>query len=51
VPVSFAYPFVGLGFVITALIAWAALGEAPGVPQIAGTLMVTLGVALIARAA
>ena len=27
VAVSFAYPFVGLGFVLTALLAWALLGE------------------------
>jgi multidrug transporter EmrE-like cation transporter len=51
VPVSFAYPFVGLGFVLTTLIAWGALGEALSTPRALGTLLVTLGVALIARGA
>ena len=51
VPVSFAYPFVGLGFVLTALLAWGLLGEGLSVARALGTLLVTLGVALIARAA
>ena len=51
VPVSFAYPFVGLGFVLTALLAWALLGEGVSVQRALGTLLVTLGVALIARGA
>jgi drug/metabolite transporter (DMT)-like permease len=51
VPVSFAYPFVGLGFVITAVLAWGALGEALSAERAFGTLLVALGVALIARGA
>jgi multidrug transporter EmrE-like cation transporter len=51
VPVSFAYPFVGLGFVLTALLAWGLLGEGLSIARALGTLLVTLGVALIARAA
>ena len=49
VPVSFAYPFVGLGFVVTALLAWCVLGEGMSVQRALGTLLVTLGVALVAR--
>ena len=51
VAVSFAYPFVGLGFVLTALLAWALLGEGLTAYRAVGTLLVTLGVALIARGA
>jgi drug/metabolite transporter (DMT)-like permease len=51
VPVSFAYPFVGLGFVITAVLAWGTLGEALSTERAFGTLLVALGVALIARGA
>ena len=51
VPVSFAYPFVGLGFVITAVLAWGTLGEALSAERVFGTLLVALGVALIARGA
>src|SRR5919201_3937593 len=50
VPVSFAYPFVGLGFVLNALLAWGLLGEGLSIARALGTLLVTLGVALIARA-
>lgn len=51
VPVSFAYPFVGLGFVLTALLAWGALGEVFSAARVFGTLLVMLGVVLIARGA
>jgi multidrug transporter EmrE-like cation transporter len=51
VAVSFAYPFVGLGFVLTALLAWALLGEGLTAYRALGTLLVTLGVVLIARGA
>ena len=51
VAVSFAYPFVGLGFVLTAFLAWALLGEGLTAYRALGTLLVTLGVVLIARGA
>jgi multidrug transporter EmrE-like cation transporter len=51
VPVSFAYPFVGLGFIVTALLAWGVLGEGLSAVRAFGTLFVTLGVVLIARGA
>jgi len=48
VPLSTAYPFVGLSFVIVALVSWLFLGETPTVGGCIGMLMVTVGVALIA---
>jgi len=49
VDVSLAYPFVGLGFVLTMLFAWAIHGEAPNAGRIAGTLMICAGVVVLAR--
>lgn len=48
-PVSVAYPFVGLGFVLTLLLGWAWLGDTPSATRVAGTLLVALGVVLVAR--
>ena len=48
--VGLAYPFVGLGFVMTMLLAWLIRGEIPSVPQIVGTLTICLGVVIMARA-
>ena len=50
IAVGFAYPFVGLGFVVTMLLAWLVRGEVPSSPQIVGTLTICLGVTLMARA-
>jgi len=49
VQVSFAFPFVGLGFVITMLLGWWLMGDNLGVQRIAGTMLVVGGVVLIAR--
>jgi multidrug transporter EmrE-like cation transporter len=49
VDVSYAYPFVGLGFVLTMLSGWLILGEDVGILRIVGTLLVAAGVVLIAR--
>lgn len=49
VEVSLAYPFVGLGFVVTMLLAWALLGESFSVTRIAGTLLIAAGVVVIAQ--
>lgn len=46
--VSKAYPLVGLGFVATAAIGWAA-GEQLSPLRIAGVLLICLGVACVAR--
>jgi multidrug transporter EmrE-like cation transporter len=49
VDVSQAYPFVGLGFLLTMAFAMLFLGEAVGPARLAGTLLVAVGVALVAR--
>lgn len=48
VDVSFAYPFVGLGFVVTMLLGWLVHGEILTLGRVAGTLLIGLGVVLIA---
>ena len=48
-PVSAAYPFVGMGFVLTMLLGWLFLGESVGLSRLGGTALVALGVVLIAR--
>lgn len=50
VEVSFAYPFVGLGFILTMIFGGVVLGESVTPTKIAGTLMVSAGLILIARA-
>lgn len=47
--VSLAYPFVGLGFILTMLLGFFLLGETVSLPRIGGTLLVVLGVVLISR--
>jgi len=47
--VSFAYPFVGLGFILTMLLGWAVFADTISPGRVAGTLLVALGVVLIAR--
>ncbi len=49
VDVSRAYPFVGLGFIGTMVFAHYFLNEAITLPKIIGTLLVILGVILLAR--
>ena len=49
VPVSQAYPLLSLGYVLTALGAWAMLGETLSLQRIAGIAVVIAGVFLIAR--
>jgi drug/metabolite transporter (DMT)-like permease len=49
VDVSQAYPFVGLGFVLTAVLGHLLLGEAISPQRAAGILLVIGGIALIAR--
>lgn len=49
VEVSFAFPFVGLGFVVTMLLGWWLMGDNLGLQRVAGTLLVVGGVVLIAR--
>lgn len=47
--VSFAYPFVGLGFILTLLFGRFVLGEPVSLGRVMGTLLVTAGVVLVAR--
>lgn len=49
VEVSLAYPFVGLGFIVTMLLAWAIYGEVPSPGRMAGTLLICAGVVVLAR--
>ena len=49
VEVSQAYPFVGLGFVLTAILGSVLFGDTLTMPRIAGTMLVMLGIYMIAR--
>ena len=49
VDVSFAYPFVGIGFILTMLMGWLALGDLMSPSRVVGTLLIAAGVVLIAR--
>lgn len=49
VEVSYAYPFVGLGFIITLLLAHFFAGEVFSTTKVVGTLLIALGVAIVAK--
>lgn len=49
IEVSLAYPFVGLGFVVTMLLGWSLLGETLSLPRLLGTLMIVGGVVVLAH--
>jgi len=49
VPVSQAYPFVGLGFVLVMLLGWALQGDVISPARLLGTLLISVGVVLVAR--
>jgi drug/metabolite transporter (DMT)-like permease len=49
VPLSMAYPFVGLGFILTMLAGALVLGEHVTPLRIGGTLMIALGCVFVAR--
>ena len=46
---SYAYPFLGLGFVVVALAGWLLLGETPTPRRIAATALIVTGVVLLAQ--
>ena len=50
-PLSIAYPFVGLGFILTMLIGAYFLNESLTATKIFGTLLIVAGCAFVARAA
>jgi drug/metabolite transporter (DMT)-like permease len=49
VQVSLAYPFIGAGFIVTMLLAWFIHGETLTSARVAGTLLIAVGVAVLAR--
>ncbi|WP_119155421.1 small multi-drug resistant family protein [Caldimonas tepidiphila] len=49
--VSAAYPFAGLGFVVTMALGFLVFGEALTAPRVLGTAMIVAGVVLVARSA
>lgn len=49
VEISYAYPFLGLSFVLVAFYGYLYLGEAVTVWRVAGVLLIVSGVALIAK--
>lgn len=49
IDVSTAYPFVGIGFILTMLLAFTINGEAMTAAKVAGTLLIAAGVVVIAR--
>ena len=50
-PLSTAYPFVGISFVMVALAGWFVLGETLSIRGCIGVLMVAAGVVLVASSA
>ena len=51
VPLSIAYPFVAVSFVVTPLLAWPMLNDRPGNLYFVGIAFICLGVAITQRAA
>lgn len=49
VEVSFAYPFVSLGFVLTMVLGWLVFNDTLTPARIAGTLLIAAGVVVLAR--
>src|SRR5690348_17127610 len=49
VQVSIAYPMLSLGYVVTAFIAWAFMGEAVNAMRMTGIAVIIVGVFLVAR--
>jgi len=47
--VSYAYPMISLGYVLTAVLAWQLFGENVTLTRLAGILITCLGVFIIAR--
>ena len=47
--VSYAYPLISLGYVLTAILAWVLFGEALNGNRLVGILTICLGVFLTAR--
>ena len=50
-PLSLAYPFVGIGFILTALAGALVFQEGLSATRLAGTLLIAAGCVLVARSA
>jgi len=50
-PLSLAYPFVGIGFILTMFAGIFYLNEGVSAARVAGTLMIAVGCVLVARSA
>jgi multidrug transporter EmrE-like cation transporter len=50
-PLSLAYPFVGLGFILTMLVGACFLNESVNAIRVLGTLLIATGCVLVARSA
>ena len=48
-PLSAAYPFVGVGFILTMVLGVVLLGETLNVTRVAGTVMIALGCVCVSR--
>lgn len=48
VPLTLAFPFYGLGFVVVPLLSWIFLKEALTLPVIIGSLVIAVGVVIVA---
>lgn len=48
VPLTLAFPFYGLGFVVVPLLSWIFLKEALTLPVIIGSLVIAIGVVIVA---
>ena len=49
IDVSVAYPFVGLGFILTMFLGALLLGEQMGAMRVIGTILVVIGVIIVAH--
>lgn len=49
IEVTMAYPFVGLGFIVTAILGFLILKEPLGLVRIMGTLLIAIGVVMVSR--
>jgi multidrug transporter EmrE-like cation transporter len=48
-PISYAYPFISIGFIVTALYGWQFLGENLSLARAGGIGLIILGVFLVSR--
>lgn len=46
---SYAYPFISIGFVVTLLYGWLALGEAISLTRVVGVALIIAGVVAVSR--